>query len=279
MRYRISEYNEYCQFVNHMSQTLRSIDSVVEKSQPSLNGFCSPCKKIIRYQISDTSRFGSAVNLRESISCECGMSQRARLIFDTTLANLVEGKSIALFESSTPLSLKLSQHYSVSESSFIDRNVSSGALCVLNEKEVIHQDMTKMSYVEESFDALIHNDILEHIPDYKKALRECYRVLRVNGLMFFTVPFFGLNKMNIIRAVFSKGEISHLLPKEMHGDPLNPDGILTYYNFGFELINDLKLIFENVYVEINIDILSGYTSNNHPDPFWNMPPIVIVAKK
>ena len=65
----------------------------------------------------------------------------------------------------------------------------------------------------------------------------------------------------------------------MHGDPLNPDGILTYYNFGFELINDLKLIFENVYVEINIDILSGYTSNNHPDPFWNMPPIVIVAKK
>ena len=50
-------------------------------------------------------------------------------------------------------------------------------------------DMSHMSEVAgESYDVLIAFDVLEHIPDYQKALEEVHRVLRPGGWAIFTVP-------------------------------------------------------------------------------------------
>ena len=50
-------------------------------------------------------------------------------------------------------------------------------------------DMSSMSEVkDEAFDVVIALDVLEHVPDYKKALEEVRRILSLKGLAIFTVP-------------------------------------------------------------------------------------------
>jgi SAM-dependent methyltransferase len=49
-------------------------------------------------------------------------------------------------------------------------------------------DLQRMNFGSGSFDAIIHSDTLEHVPNSKAALEECYRVLKDGGRLFYTVP-------------------------------------------------------------------------------------------
>lgn len=49
-------------------------------------------------------------------------------------------------------------------------------------------DIMDLSYMDETFDLVVHSDTLEHVPDPVRALAECKRVLRPNGQCAFTVP-------------------------------------------------------------------------------------------
>ncbi|MCM2505782.1 class I SAM-dependent methyltransferase [Aureimonas altamirensis] len=50
------------------------------------------------------------------------------------------------------------------------------------------EDIQSLSYADKSFDVVLHSDTLEHVPNPVKGLQECYRVLRVGGLLAYTVP-------------------------------------------------------------------------------------------
>jgi len=53
----------------------------------------------------------------------------------------------------------------------------------------VHQlDLTALNLVNDSFDYIICNHILEHIPDDLKAMTEMLRVLKKNGNVFIMVP-------------------------------------------------------------------------------------------
>jgi SAM-dependent methyltransferase len=50
-------------------------------------------------------------------------------------------------------------------------------------------DMSNMAEIKNgSFDIVIAFDVLEHVPDYHKALKEVRRILSSNGFGIFTVP-------------------------------------------------------------------------------------------
>ena len=49
-------------------------------------------------------------------------------------------------------------------------------------------DITKVQFADNSFDYLICNHVLEHVPDDVTAMAECFRVLKPGGLAFFSVP-------------------------------------------------------------------------------------------
>jgi SAM-dependent methyltransferase len=51
------------------------------------------------------------------------------------------------------------------------------------------QDATHFSFVNDYFDIIIANHILEHIPDDKKAMKEIYRVLKPGGKAILQVPY------------------------------------------------------------------------------------------
>lgn len=53
----------------------------------------------------------------------------------------------------------------------------------------VQLDISDMPEIKnESYDAVIAFDVLEHVPNYQKALQEAHRVLSPNGFAIFTVP-------------------------------------------------------------------------------------------
>jgi SAM-dependent methyltransferase len=49
-------------------------------------------------------------------------------------------------------------------------------------------DLQQMSFEDSSIDVMIHSDTLEHVPNSRSALKECRRVLKPEGRLFYTVP-------------------------------------------------------------------------------------------
>ena len=98
------------------------------------------------------------------------------------------------------------------------------------------EDMQQLSHADRSFDLLVHTEVLEHVPDDARALRETHRVLREGGLMLFTVPLYD-GEITIERARFDDaGHVHHLLPPVYHLDPLRAEGILAFRDYGRDIV-------------------------------------------
>jgi len=54
---------------------------------------------------------------------------------------------------------------------------------------ITYADATQLHFANESFDLLMANHILEHIPEDGKALKEMYRVLKGGGVAVLQVPY------------------------------------------------------------------------------------------
>jgi len=100
---------------------------------------------------------------------------------------------------------------------------SDGTMC---------QDVTALTFPNESFDLIISSDVLEHVPALERAFRESRRVLKQEGAHLFTVPPRLKTKK---RAELVEGKILHLEPPEYHRDPLSAQGILAFWDMGPDL--------------------------------------------
>ncbi len=109
-----------------------------------------------------------------------------------------------------------------------------------NRHGIRREDLTALSFADESFDAVMALEVMEHIPDFRKAFTECARVLKPEGKMILSVPFHqGLDHIQRAR-VGDDGTIEHLLPPEYHGDPLDSHGCLCFHHFGWDVLDLLK---------------------------------------
>ena len=54
---------------------------------------------------------------------------------------------------------------------------------------VRNKDIEHLSFVDNTFDLIVSNDVMEHITNPKTGFRECARVLRKGGKLLMTVPF------------------------------------------------------------------------------------------
>jgi SAM-dependent methyltransferase len=94
------------------------------------------------------------------------------------------------------------------------------------------QDITALTFPNESFDLIVSSDVLEHVPLLENAFRESRRVLKPEGVHLFTVPPRLKTKK---RAELVEGKVLHLEPPEYHRDPLSPQGILAFWDMGPDL--------------------------------------------
>jgi SAM-dependent methyltransferase len=125
-------------------------------------------------------------------------------------------------------------------SEFLGGGIPAGEL---NDAGIRNESLTKLSFEDNLFDAILSFDVMEHIPDFLQAFRECFRCLKPRGALFFTVPFDHNSEQHIVRAEMDEaGQISHLLPPEYHGDPINSDGCLCFYHFGWQLLGQLRAL-------------------------------------
>jgi SAM-dependent methyltransferase len=107
--------------------------------------------------------------------------------------------------------------------------------------QVRHEDVCQLSFADQSFDLVGSFDVLEHVPDYTKALSEFRRVLRDGGQLLLTAPFLNASPTTLVRARIEGGNLVHIEPPEFHGNPTIPgDGVLCFYHFGWDLLEALR---------------------------------------
>jgi len=108
---------------------------------------------------------------------------------------------------------------------------------------ILHEDLLRTSFADETFDVVITGEVLEHVPDAVAAEKELMRILKPGGIYCFTVPFLPAADHDLILAdVDEHGNVRHFAEPQFHLDSLRPqEGILVYRIFSF---NDLKQRFE-----------------------------------
>jgi SAM-dependent methyltransferase len=106
----------------------------------------------------------------------CGSNDRERHLFmffdKLMLWDSIENKRILHFAPEKHLQVKISEQNPV-EYIKADLNPAREGILKIN--------ATSVPYGDDTFDFLIANHILEHIPTYKKALSEFYRVIKPGG--------------------------------------------------------------------------------------------------
>lgn len=81
-----------------------------------------------------------------------------------------------------------------SRNSLFGMDVSAAALTIAKQKDFVQNtfvgDLTKKEDIpQESFDVIVASEVLEHIGDYKLALKHVCAILRPGGHMIITVPY------------------------------------------------------------------------------------------
>lgn len=213
---------------------------LIERAQGRLSGYCIVCEHPAQFgfQIIE-----GAVNWRESLKCErCGLINRWRASAHLfTLLSRPAG-SIYVTEQTTSLFQHLRAKYSgVIGSEFVSSDCASGEMRTVRDQQIRHEDLTALSMPDASLAAVLSFDVLEHVPDYRKAVAELARALMPGGLLLLTAPF-SLERMDTVQRarVGENGEIEHILPAQYHGDPLSEDGVLCFQEFGWDLLDLLR---------------------------------------
>src|SRR5208283_4968310 len=68
------------------------------------------------------------------------------------------------------------------------RNLTYTSADLYSPNAMVRMDITDIRFPAETFDAVICNHVLEHIPDDRKAMSELFRVLKVGGWAVLQVP-------------------------------------------------------------------------------------------
>lgn len=239
-------------------------------------GYCCVCDRMVDFAARVGGFYADRPNLREGLVCpHCRLSNRNRLIhhgMSLRLAQL-EQPTVALLERLTPLFVVMHKRLpQLLGSEYMGEEQVSGQHYQYHGHDVRHESITGLSYADASLDLIGHCDVLEHVYDYRGALRELRRVLRPGGQMICTVPFFMTRDAEAVLArPAADGSIEFFGPPEYHGDGLRPQGILTWHHFGWKLLDDARDAgFAAAQIGLNFDLFSGFATNNHPNAAYGL---------
>ncbi len=123
-----------------------------------------------------------------------------------------------------------------------------------DEKSMMIMDITAIAFEVESFDAIVCNHVLEHIPDDRKAINELYRVLKPGGWASIQVPITGDVTQEDLSIADPKDRL-RLYGEEDHVRCYGRDFVNRLKEAGFEvsLIPKISLFEEKEFASISVD--------------------------
>jgi SAM-dependent methyltransferase/tetratricopeptide (TPR) repeat protein len=180
----------------------------------------------------------------ETFICpSCGFNSRMRALYALLIEELQVPPTARIY-----LAEQVTHGYRIYQSRFpnlvgseyLGATLAPGQECTRDKVRVRHEDHTNLSFATGSLDCVITQDVFEHIPDFRKALRESRRVLRPGGIMAFSIPFFSWQPETVTCArVLPDGTLEHVLPPEYHGNPLG-NGSLCFHHLGWDILDELR---------------------------------------
>jgi SAM-dependent methyltransferase len=100
---------------------------------------------------------------------------------------------------------------------------------------VRREDLQRLTLHDASVDLVVTQDVLEHVVEPERALREIARVLVPGGLHVWTVPIYPRPSTVLRAEPDGAGGVRHLLPPEYHGNPLG-GGSLVVREWGDDVV-------------------------------------------
>jgi SAM-dependent methyltransferase len=120
----------------------------------------------------------------ENVYCPgCMSTARERLVIAMLGKINIAGKKVLHFSPEEKV-----YHYLAGKAEIITADLEPDFYKNIDSKS-LQEDLTKLSFAANSFDVVIANHVLEHIPDDRRAMKEIYRVLKPPGIALLQVPF------------------------------------------------------------------------------------------
>lgn len=236
-------------------------------------GYCMVCKKEVNFCIDNQwASSENDVNFRESVLCpSCNLNNRMRCMVTLMEENADFSKHyVYLYEQKTFFYQYLSTRIPhLTGSEYLGEDAIPG---FVNKEGIRHEDAMNLSFEDETFDLLVSQDVFEHVADIHKTLSEAYRVLKSadietnsssGGKLLISVPFFFNNSTTEKRAEITNGELHHIKSPVYHGNPIDENGSLVFYDYGWDLLVWMKEVgFRDVYFIESYSVNRGNIGNN-----------------
>ncbi len=212
-------------------------------------------------------------NWREHLNCRrCGLTNRVRASLQLFMQECEPALDSRIYvtERVTPTFRWLDERFRrLVGSEYFPGAVRSGQLV----NGVRHEDFQALSFDDQSFDHVLSFDVLEHVPDHRRAFSEVHRTLVPGGTFLFTAPFYAHCEENTARALLKEdGTIEHLMEPEYHGNPVDPEGgALAFRYFGWAALREV------VEIGFKSAIALNYWSREHAH--LGDPQFVFLARK
>jgi len=124
----------------------------------------------------------------DAICPRCRSMERHRLLWLYLVRNTdIQSEPLRLLHIAPEYSL-LRRFYTMKNLTYLTADLGSEGYHYT--KIDMMMDVTFSAFASGSVDAIICNHVLEHVPDDRRAIRECYRVLRPGGWAFLNVPIY-----------------------------------------------------------------------------------------
>jgi SAM-dependent methyltransferase len=249
---------EYENKSSHLAEAYSVYDWLDDRVLHSRHGFsypayCSACGHVTKMLVDWTfGGFGTSSSVNpawtETAKCEeCGLNSRMRAVIDFLKTHCdLDGLPQTYVSEQITLSYRILKGIlpKLVGSEYLGPDLPGGK--IINQwgkaRRVRHEDLTALSFSDGQFELAITQDVFEHIPNYKKAFSELHRILRPNGQLVFTIPFFFDLETPRIRASLGSEGVIHHYPAEFHGNPISEEGSLCFQNFGWDILSDLRQV-------------------------------------
>lgn len=192
------------------------------------SGWCPICEKNVEF----AAKFEW---FRDHLMCSgCGSIPRERALALVLSRHYPDWRKLAVHESSPGargLSTKLKLEcpgYVVSQ---FFRGKPAGSVI----QGCRNENLEEQTFLDQSFDIVITQDVMEHVNDPEKVLAEVARTLKPGGAYLFTTPTYKNLVTSERRALYKPdGSVEYIAEAEYHGNPIDNAGSLVTFHFGYD---------------------------------------------